>query len=120
MKDHSIYKKKIEQEKEVLIRELKGVGVIKNQKNPDDWEATPADMEIQKADPNEVGDFIESYEGNTALVQELEGRLAELDLALQKIEDGTYGICKVGGEPIEEDRLDANPGAQTCKKHLND
>jgi len=36
---------------------------------------------------------------------------------LKKIEDGTYGICEVGGEEIPEDRLDANPSARTCIEH---
>ncbi len=119
MKDNNYYKKKIEEERAVLISELQRIGIVKDKKNPDDWQATPLDLDVARSDPNEVGDYIESYEGNTALVQELEGRLNELDQALVLMEKGTYGTCTVGGEKIEEDRLDANPAAQTCKKHLD-
>ncbi|MDQ3076713.1 MAG: TraR/DksA C4-type zinc finger protein [bacterium] len=118
-KDLTYFKDKLAKEKELVISELKGVGVIKNKKNPDDWEATPSNMDVQRADPNEVGDFIESYEGNNAIVQELEARLSEIDDALTHIEKNTYGICSICGEKIEEDRLEANPAARTCKKHMN-
>jgi RNA polymerase-binding protein DksA len=37
--------------------------------------------------------------------------LREIDAALQRIEDGTYGICQMTGEPIPEARLEAKPWA---------
>lgn len=40
--------------------------------------------------------------------------LREVTLALQKIEDGTYGVCERCGEPIAEKRLDALPFARYC------
>jgi DnaK suppressor protein len=38
----------------------------------------------------------------------------EIDLALGKIEDGTYGRCDVCGHEIPEDRLAAIPYARLC------
>ena len=38
---------------------------------------------------------------------------------LKKIEAGTFGVCEISGEPIEEDRLDANPAARTNKANIN-
>lgn len=38
--------------------------------------------------------------------------LREIDLALAKIEDGTYGICEESGEPIEKNRLEKQPWAR--------
>jgi DnaK suppressor protein len=40
--------------------------------------------------------------------------IAEIDEALDRIEDGTYGICKVNGEPIPKPRLEAIPWARCC------
>jgi RNA polymerase-binding protein DksA len=40
--------------------------------------------------------------------------LAEIDAALQRIEDGTYGICEVCGKPIGADRLNAIPWTRLC------
>jgi RNA polymerase-binding transcription factor DksA len=45
----------------------------------------------------------------------LEKRLADVENALNKIDGGSYGICEVCGNKIEEDRLEANPAARTCK-----
>ena len=40
--------------------------------------------------------------------------LAEIEAALKRIEDGTYGICEVCGKPIGEERLRAIPWAKLC------
>ncbi len=38
----------------------------------------------------------------------------EIDRALAKIEDGTYGVCEQCGDPIPEPRLQALPHAALC------
>lgn len=43
--------------------------------------------------------------------------LSEIDAALQRIKDGTYGKCVVDGEPIPEKRLEAAPWAARCIRH---
>jgi DnaK suppressor protein len=65
-----------------------------------------------------VADAIEGLEINTAITEQLEMRLREVTLALEKIDAGTYGTCTVCGLAIEEDRLGANPAAPTCKLHM--
>jgi len=40
--------------------------------------------------------------------------LAEIDAALQRIDDGTFGACAVCGAPIGEERLAAVPYARLC------
>ncbi|MDQ5950299.1 MAG: hypothetical protein QG585_241 [Patescibacteria group bacterium] len=75
-------------------------------------------MDINEADRNEVADKIEEFGNNQAINRDLEIRLLEVKQALERIENGTYGICEVSGEPIELDRLGANPAATTCKSHL--
>jgi RNA polymerase-binding transcription factor DksA len=39
-------------------------------------------------------------------------RVAEIDAALQRIHDGTYGRCEVCGMPIERERLRVIPTAR--------
>lgn len=41
-------------------------------------------------------------------------KLKEIDNALQRIEDGSYGICEECGEPIGEGRLKVMPFARVC------
>ncbi len=48
------------------------------------------------------------------LEENSEQTLAEIDAALQRIEDGTYGICTNRGEQISEERLEARPWATLC------
>lgn len=45
---------------------------------------------------------------------ELAERLVGIDRALQRIEDGTYGVCLRRGEPIGRARLEARPAATLC------
>jgi RNA polymerase-binding protein DksA len=40
--------------------------------------------------------------------------LADIDAALKRIEDGTYGICSTCAKEIPEERLEARPWATLC------
>ena len=40
--------------------------------------------------------------------------LAEIEEALKRIEEGTYGICEMCDEPIQEERLKIKPYAKYC------
>ena len=46
------------------------------------------------------------------LVSSEQDILYEIDEALRRIDDGTYGICEMSGEPIERARLKALPHAR--------
>ncbi len=43
--------------------------------------------------------------------------LRAIDEALERMKEGTYGICEVCGKEIEEDRLEAVPYTTLCKEH---
>jgi sigma-B regulation protein RsbU (phosphoserine phosphatase) len=45
--------------------------------------------------------------------------LSEVDSAAQRMENGTYGICDVCKEPVEKERLIADPLVRLCIDHLN-
>lgn len=49
-----------------------------------------------------------------AVHDKLQVMLADIDRALAKVEDGTYGTCDACGEPIPEGRLEALPWATLC------
>ena len=48
------------------------------------------------------------------LEENAEHLLEEIDAALARIEDGTYGTCAACGKPIAEERLEAVPWATLC------
>ncbi len=58
----------------------------------------------------------ESYELERRLTLEknIREQLAAVEHALQKFEDGTYGLCDSCGEPIPPERLEALPQATLC------
>lgn len=82
-----------------------------------------ADSLALEHEPGDVQFDEEGGEGGTANVDReidlyLSGQaratVVEIDLALQKIEDGTYGICEQCGDVIPDARLQALPYAALC------
>ncbi|PIR04567.1 MAG: molecular chaperone DnaK [Candidatus Magasanikbacteria bacterium CG11_big_fil_rev_8_21_14_0_20_39_34] len=62
-------------------------------------------------------------EVNRQLIDRLEKTLRDVKSALQRIHNGTYGICKYTGEPISKERLRARPTSSSsveAKKVLTD
>lgn len=106
-------KAKLETEKKLLEEELGGLGQV-NEKSGD-WEATPATQIAPEADENDQADRAEGFEERSSTLNVLEKRLEEVNKALSSIEEGTYGVCELCGNAIEEDRINVNPAASTCK-----
>lgn len=50
---------------------------------------------------------------------ELTQLLDEVDAALHRMETGEYGLCEVCHDPVESERLIANPLARLCLDHLS-
>ncbi len=60
---------------------------------------------------------VDTYQNRLSIERDLESELADVDAALARIADGTFGTCEVCGQPIAEERLHANPAARTCTAH---
>ncbi len=56
-------------------------------------------------------------EKDFSLLEQLEAEIGDLDPALRKVEEGTYGICEVCSREIDPERLEAMPGTRTCIEH---
>lgn len=119
MTDTSTYKARLDAELSQVEAELRTVGRT-NPSNPADWEPTAGDIDQTATEPDETADKIEGYEENAGILKNLEIRWNNIKRALGKIEKGTYGVCEISGEPIEEARLNANPAARTCTAHLGE
>jgi RNA polymerase-binding transcription factor len=50
------------------------------------------------------------------VARRLDEKLADVERALEKLDEGTYGTCDVCGEPIAPERLEAIPWAVRCVK----
>lgn len=64
--------------------------------------------------PDENAQEISDYTTNTATEKVLEKTLADIEGALKRIENGTYGTCKYCGQAIAPKRLQARPVASAC------
>jgi RNA polymerase-binding protein DksA len=49
-----------------------------------------------------------------ALLSRGRERLIDLDRALERLSEGTYGACERCGQPIAAERLEARPASRTC------
>jgi RNA polymerase-binding transcription factor DksA len=63
--------------------------------------------------PADQGSEVFEREKDLAILEGLEVELAEIEAALQRLDDGTYGVDEVTGQPIDPARLDAFPTART-------
>ncbi len=52
-----------------------------------------------------------------ALLATAEAVLDDVDRALARLDQGTYGTCEVCGAVIDEDRLVVGPTTRTCGAH---
>lgn len=119
MTDVSFYRTKLEEQLEAVTAELQTIGTY--DAATDNWEAIPdeEDMAVD-ADENTNADSVEAWNERRATLSDLERDYRNIKRALAKIAAGTYGICEVSGEPIEEKRLEFKPDARTCMAHMDE
>jgi RNA polymerase-binding protein DksA len=73
--------------------------------------------EISNGSDNHIGDSATATLGREidyTLGENSEQVLSEINTALKRIEDGTYGTCAVCGSEIAPERLEAYPWASLC------
>ena len=51
------------------------------------------------------------------LAESLRSLLGEVELALSKLDSGTYGVCETCGAEIAQPRLEAMPATRWCVEH---
>lgn len=67
--------------------------------------------------PADVATETFEREKDLSILDQVEGELADVEYALQRLDAGTYGTCEACGKPIGDERLEAMPAARFC---LND
>jgi len=110
------FRKKLEEEKKKLELEMGHIG-RKNPAVPNDWEPVPSETGTE-SDLADQADVVVNHENISAILADLEARYDTILNALSRIGKKTYGKCEVCGGTIEEARLEADPAATTCTKHL--
>ena len=113
-----LYKEILTKERNRILEELVTIGHI-NPDNKLDWQPSRTDIDREKSDPIDTADNLEEFSENNAVINELEVRINNINAALSRIDTNSYGICKDCNQTIEDDRLEANRAATTCKTHMS-
>ena len=116
MLDKAKIKEKLEKERDVLSEELRGMGKLNT--DTGEWEATPEAQDFPETDQNDMADRFEDFEAKSSMIKTLAPRLNNILKAIKGLNRDSFGKCEVCKKDIEISRLEANPAARTCKKHL--
>ncbi len=108
--DPDLARRRLEDERERvsgLISDLHNEGL--------DEEESETSGELTHYDQHPADQASDTFERekDLAILERLEVELAEIEAALQRLDDGTYGVDEETGEPIDPERLDAIPTART-------
>ncbi len=96
------YKTALEREQKLILAE------INQNEKPVDFGSDIDHFEEESDEAEEAGNQL-------AIAQGIKGRLDDVEVALQKIRDGKYGICEKCGNEIEAEILDIDPESRLCK-----
>jgi DnaK suppressor protein len=100
-------RKELDEERDVVVRELEELGADPSGtriRRPDGIDDNFADLAAATAERSE----------HLALIANARDRLTDIDAAIARMEDGTYGVCEVCGAAIPDARLEARPFSVRC------
>ena len=111
MANNELDKEFVEKQRERL-EELRAelTGVVRGLEEDQRAQAEDED-DFTEHDSGDMSQSLFDREMDATLEQTIESRLQYVERALQKVEEGTYGICDDTGEPIPRGRLEAMPEA---------
>lgn len=116
MLDKKKIKEKLEIERDLLVNQLSDIGKLNT--DTGEWDAIPEAVERAEADLNDMADRFEDFEERSSMIKVLGSRMKNILISLKGINRESFGKCEVCKKDIEAARMEANPAARTCKKHL--
>jgi RNA polymerase-binding transcription factor DksA len=75
--------------------------------------------EISSYDQHQADMGTETFERekDLSILEQVESELADVEHALRRLDEGTYGTCEVCGKVIPDERLEAMPATRLCLEH---
>lgn len=75
--------------------------------------------EITSYDQHQADMGTETFERekDLSILEQVEAELADVEFAIRRLDEGSYGTCEVCGRPIDEARLEVVPAARLCLEH---
>jgi DnaK suppressor protein len=102
-KDLERFKKMLLEEKRKIVHHLQDLS-----------ESSELEADVSMGDSVDIASAEISHSNLQKIGKRETYLMKKIDLALSKIEDGTYGECESCGEDIDPRRLEARPVAQLC------
>jgi RNA polymerase-binding transcription factor DksA len=105
-------RRRLTRERARLERILKG---LQEEQGPEgqDW-GTMGELSVVDQHPADVGSETFERDKEMSILFNVEAELSDVDRALRRIGDGTYGQCEACGRGIGAARLEARPAARFC------
>ncbi|MHB1487632.1 MAG: TraR/DksA C4-type zinc finger protein [Acidimicrobiales bacterium] len=72
------------------------------------------DMPVSSQHQADVGTETFERERDISIYEQVAAELADVERALKRLDEGSYGNCEACGRPIEAARLEALPAARFC------
>ena len=72
--------------------------------------------ELSSVDQHQADIGTETFnrERDLSILEQVQGELADVEHALHRLDEGTYGTCEACGTRIPDERLEAMPAARFC------
>ena len=101
----------IEQQKQRLLELKSELERVRGGLQEDERFRAEEEEDFTQHDSGDMSQSLFTREVDATVERQVERRLENVERALQKIEEGTYGLSDESGEPIPRGRLDAVPEA---------
>lgn len=103
--------------KKLVAQKEESVGRLEELKASDPFNLEAHDtISSDRTSPDDEAQINEHHERIAAQMETLQKQMIKIDMALDRIKNGSYGICEVCGQPIETTRLTIMPLAGLCLK----
>ena len=75
--------------------------------------------ELSSYDQHQADMGTETFERekDLSILEQVEAELADVEHALRRLDEGSYGTCEVCGKAIPDERLEAMPATRLCLEH---
>ena len=111
MHDDEIDQQFVDRQRERLIGLRDELVRIREGVAEDERDLGQSEGDFTQHDSGDMSQSMFTREMDASIGEQVERRLGEVDRALQKIKEGTYGLSDESGEPIPRGRLEAVPEA---------
>jgi DnaK suppressor protein len=101
----------IEQQRQRLLELKSELGRVRGGLQEDEQFRAEEEQDFTEHDSGDMSQSLFTREVDATVERQVERRLEHVERALQKIEEGTYGLSDDSGEPIPRGRLEAVPEA---------